>query len=287
MRRRDIVAAAAGAVVITVLAGSVAWAAIPGEGGIYTACMLKNVGTVRLIDKSLPASNLMSHCKPALEVEIRWNQQGQAGPQGIQGPPGDDGDDGTSPTVVQLAPGDPNCLAGGAAITDTAGSTAYVCSGQDGADGEPFAGTFTSPNGEYSISVANDGIVLSHGSDASILLTGSNVAIASGSGFQLTAGGNVLVTAGGELAAGSGTGTTLQSGNTFSIDSATSISASAGSTVAVQSGSSTTVQASSGLSLVGSQVRLNAGSSCAAAARLGDTVVAGSIASGSSTVCVG
>ena len=54
MRRRDIVAAAAGAAVATVLAGSVAWAAIPGDGGVYTACMLKNVGTVRLIDKSLP-----------------------------------------------------------------------------------------------------------------------------------------------------------------------------------------------------------------------------------------
>ena len=47
--------------------------------------MLKNVGTVRLIDKSLPPSNLMSHCKPALEVEVSWNQQG---PQGIQGLPG-------------------------------------------------------------------------------------------------------------------------------------------------------------------------------------------------------
>jgi hypothetical protein len=27
-----------------------------------TACMLKNVGTVRLIDTSLPAGNLLGHC---------------------------------------------------------------------------------------------------------------------------------------------------------------------------------------------------------------------------------
>lgn len=91
MRRRDIVAAAVGAVMATVLAGSVAWAAIPGDGGVYSACMLKNVGTVRLIDKSLPQGNLMSHCKPALEVEIAWNQKGQ---QGTQGPPGEKGDSG-------------------------------------------------------------------------------------------------------------------------------------------------------------------------------------------------
>lgn len=94
MRRRDIVAAAAGAVVATVLAGSVAWAAIPGDGGVYTACMLKGVGTVRLIDKSLPPGNLMSHCKPALEVEVSWNRTGQEGPQGIQGVPGPKGDKG-------------------------------------------------------------------------------------------------------------------------------------------------------------------------------------------------
>ena len=89
MRKRDLIAAAAGALAATALAGGVAWAAIPADGGVYTACMLKNVGTVRLIDKSLPPSNLMSRCKPALEVEVSWNKQGQ---QGIQGPPGQRGD---------------------------------------------------------------------------------------------------------------------------------------------------------------------------------------------------
>ena len=79
MKRRDIVAAASGAVVAVALAGSVAWAAIPGDGGVYTACMLKNVGTVRLIDKSLPAGNLMSHCKPALEVRFPGTDRASRG----------------------------------------------------------------------------------------------------------------------------------------------------------------------------------------------------------------
>jgi hypothetical protein len=98
MKRRDIIAAAAGALVATALAGSVAWAAIPGDGGVYTACVLKNVGTVRLIDRSLPPGNLMSHCKPSLELEISWSQrgpQGIPGESGASGPPGEKGDPGS------------------------------------------------------------------------------------------------------------------------------------------------------------------------------------------------
>ena len=94
MRRRELVAALAGAAVVLVVAGSVAWAAIPGDGGVYTACMLKGKGTIRLIDKSLPPGNLMSHCKPSTEVEVTWNQQGPQGLPGTQGVPGPKGDTG-------------------------------------------------------------------------------------------------------------------------------------------------------------------------------------------------
>ena len=122
----------------------------------------------------------MSHCNPALEIEVSWNKQGQ---QGIQGPPGRagaDGDDGVSPSVTQLAAGDANCPAGGAAITDAAGTTAYACSGQDGADGESFTGTFTSANGEYSIAVTNAGIVtIARGSSNSITLAGEDLRVRS------------------------------------------------------------------------------------------------------------
>ena len=122
MRRRDIVAAAAGAIVATVLAGGVAWAAIPGDGGVYSACMLKNVGTVRLIDKSLPPSNLMSRCT-ALETEIAWNKQGPQGLQGIQGLPGQSGANGADGRPGVQGPPGP---------TGDKGDP-----GQNGADGAP------------------------------------------------------------------------------------------------------------------------------------------------------
>jgi hypothetical protein len=254
MRKRDLIAALAGGAALLALAGSVAWAAIPGDGGVYTACMLKNVGTVRLIDKSLPPGNLMSHCKPTLEVEISWSQRGPQGLQGIQGATGEKGDPGPA--------------------------------GADGADGQSFDGTFTSPNGEYSLSVTNSGITLSHGSDTAFLLSGSDITVLTSGEFRLNAGEDVVVTAGGALAAQSATTTSLQSGSAFTLD-AGSIAATASSTIAVQSGASTTMQSASAFSVSGTQVRLNSGSSCAAAARQGDLVVAGAIGSGSPTVCVG
>ena len=146
-------------------AGGIAYAAIPGAGNIYTGCMLKNVGTVRLIDSTLPSSNLMSHCT-ALETQISWDQQGQKGEPGSPGLPGKNGADGVngiSPRVAQLPLHDSHCPAGGAAITDAAGATAYVCSGADGQsgkDGQPFAGSFASPNGLFSLTVADSGIEL-------------------------------------------------------------------------------------------------------------------------------
>ncbi len=62
MTNQRVLTAAVGAIVAAAIAGGVAYAAIPNGGGVYTACMLKGVGTIRLIDKSLPSTNLMSHC---------------------------------------------------------------------------------------------------------------------------------------------------------------------------------------------------------------------------------
>ena len=72
------------------VAGGVAYATIPSSGNVYTACMLKHIGTIRLIDPTLPSSSLMSHCT-ALETQISWNQTGQPGPVGPPGPKGDTG----------------------------------------------------------------------------------------------------------------------------------------------------------------------------------------------------
>src|SRR6478672_4241623 len=77
-------------VVAALLVVGVGYAAIPDVNSVYTACMLKSVGTLRLIDPSLPPTNLMSHCS-SLETQITWNQKGQAGlpgAAGAAGPPG-------------------------------------------------------------------------------------------------------------------------------------------------------------------------------------------------------
>ena len=101
-RRRAVTIAALLALVI---AGGVAYAAIPDGNNLYTACMLKNAGTVRLIDHSLPPTNAMSHCLTGVETEISWNQKGQQGLQGIPGAKGDKGDPGTPGPKGD--PGDP------------------------------------------------------------------------------------------------------------------------------------------------------------------------------------
>lgn len=130
---------AAGVVAVVAIAAGVAYATIPGPGDVYSACMLKGVGTIRLIDKSLQSTNLMSHCTDK-ESEISWNQAGQpgpAGPQGAKGEPGapgmngtngPDGRDGISVTNTALSIGDANCPNGGSKFTSAAGAT-YACNG--------------------------------------------------------------------------------------------------------------------------------------------------------------
>jgi hypothetical protein len=164
MKRRDLISAAAGALAASTLAGGVAWAAIPDGGGVISGCRLKVGGILRVIDTSKNEK-----CLTNFEVPISWNQRGLKG---------DPGANGVSPTVAQLAVDDSNCPAGGAAITDSAGSTAYVCngaSGQDGTDGQSFAGTFTSPNGQFSISVSDSGITLARGGGPSIQLSANDI----------------------------------------------------------------------------------------------------------------
>jgi len=82
IRRRA--AAVSLAALAALLAGGIAYATIPDGNKVFTACMLKNVGTIRLIDPTLPSSNLMSHCS-SLETPVSWNQQGQPGAPGRDG----------------------------------------------------------------------------------------------------------------------------------------------------------------------------------------------------------
>jgi len=174
-RRRLAVVTAA----IFAVAGGIAYGSIPDAGGVYHACLAKT-GAVRIIDTDT------DQCK-SIETPITFNQKGQPG------------DPGTSPTVAQVAAGDSHCAAGGAAITDAAGSTAYVCSGANGkdgvdgtngTDGTPFSGTFTSPNGQYSISVTDTGVTIS-GVGTTVNLSANGLNLESGSGLKVQAGGTL------------------------------------------------------------------------------------------------
>ena len=69
------------------VAGGIAYATIPDSGNVYTGCMLKNIGTVRLIDPSLPPREPdeplhgvrdEDHLEPA-------GAGGHAGPGGTEG----------------------------------------------------------------------------------------------------------------------------------------------------------------------------------------------------------
>jgi hypothetical protein len=85
MTRRELLAAAAGALATTALAGGVAWAAIP-SGNVIDGCYQKVEGQLRVIDST-------ETCRPS-ELPISWNQTGPQGPQGPQGLKGDKGDTG-------------------------------------------------------------------------------------------------------------------------------------------------------------------------------------------------
>lgn len=84
-------ALALAAAVVVAMAGGIAYAAIPDADGTYHACMLKHVGTIRIIDPD------RQRCSTYLEVELSFAKQGpqgDPGPAGPAGPPGEDGVDG-------------------------------------------------------------------------------------------------------------------------------------------------------------------------------------------------
>lgn len=84
--KHALLSAAAGALAATLIAGGVAWAAIPA-GGVINGCYQKNEGLLRVIDTATDGCN-------AAELPISWSQTGPQGAQGPQGPKGDKGDQG-------------------------------------------------------------------------------------------------------------------------------------------------------------------------------------------------
>ena len=76
MRRRDLIFAASGALAAATLAGGVAWATIPGDGGVIQGCYTKIGGILRVIDVAKGQKCL------EIEIPISWNQKGQKGDRG-------------------------------------------------------------------------------------------------------------------------------------------------------------------------------------------------------------
>jgi hypothetical protein len=76
------------AVVLGLAAGGIAYASIPGPGGVINGCYLKSGGALRVIDSA-------AKCKSG-ETSLNWNQKG---PTGARGPTGANGTTGaTGPT---------------------------------------------------------------------------------------------------------------------------------------------------------------------------------------------
>ncbi len=74
--------------------------------GQLHSCVSK-LGTVRLIDASLPATSLLQHCNATLETEVTWNQIGPQGKPGLTGPAGADGAQGPKGDAGTQGPAGP------------------------------------------------------------------------------------------------------------------------------------------------------------------------------------
>jgi hypothetical protein len=212
MNRKRRLTTAAVVLVAAATAGGVAYATIPDASNVYSACMLKGIGTIRLIDKSLPSTNLMSHCTDK-ETEITWNQAGQPGPAGPQGAKGEagapgangangtngaDGKDGVSVTTASERAG-ANCGGGGGIQLTAANGVSYVCNGKAGADGKDGANGANGTDGKDGVSVtsavepagtncANGGSKFTAANGVTYACNGANGAGAGIAGYEIVSG---------------------------------------------------------------------------------------------------
>jgi hypothetical protein len=260
----------AGAIALLAAAGA-AYATIPDSGGVYTACRLNGIGTIRLIDPSGPSGSLLSHCT-SIETQISWNQKGQPGAAGPAGSPG------VSPTVTQLSAGDSHCPAGGASITDSTGTPAYVC------NGAPFSGTFTSPNGQFSLSVTDTGVQVV-GPNATISVSGNGTVSVQGDHVETVAGSDAVTVQGASTERVGGNDSLMVSGNrTEHVDGNENVTVTGNRTENVAG--SITDHAAVSLDLAGATVGINRSAACRPVARVGDLVDSTAILTGSPSLCI-
>jgi hypothetical protein len=128
--------------------------------------------------------------------------------------------------------------------------------GPQGAQGAPgvFGGTLTSPNGAYSLSVTDSGIVLSS-TGASVRLTGATIEILSsgattvqtGTTFALAAGTTAALQAGTNLALASGSSTTVDADRSLAIQAGLDLSAAAGGALTLETTDKATLKGAKGV----------------------------------------
>jgi hypothetical protein len=115
-------------VIVAVVAGSAAYAAIPDAGGVIHGCYVKSGGSLRVIDATV------TNCKSG-ETSLDWNQNGQPGLPGPQGPQGATGPKGD--TGAKGDPG-PQGIAGPQGPKGDTGATGAT--GPQGAKGDTGSG---------------------------------------------------------------------------------------------------------------------------------------------------
>jgi hypothetical protein len=159
--------------------------------GTIEACFKPSNGTLYL----LGGGSGRTACQSG-DIPISWNTAGV------------NGQDGLSVTSDALDPGeDPACPNGGSKFTSVSGDT-YACNGLNGEDGEDFDGSFTSPNGQYSLNVDDAGARIEGPvGTGRILLDSSGLRLQGPLGFlrlqtsgnTLDASSNLMVHAGGSV----------------------------------------------------------------------------------------
>lgn len=136
-------------------------------------------------------------------------QDGQAGQDGQPGQDGRDGQDGVGVTTEALAPGDDAACPNGGTRLIAANGVSYACNGSNGQDGQDFAGTFTSPNGQYRL-VVNDTSAKLEGPLGRVQVTSGGVTIDGQNSLTLHAQG--LFSASGAVTSIGGTPILLNGG---------------------------------------------------------------------------
>ena len=118
-------AALVASIATALVVGSVAWAAVPAADGTITACYSKGSGALNVIDTSV------AKCGNG-QVQLQWNQHGQAGPEGPAGPQGAVGPQGSAGPK-----GDTGATGPGGAKGDTGTTGSKGDPGPQGNSGPP------------------------------------------------------------------------------------------------------------------------------------------------------